>query len=246
MGDRRRVRAAVLIAAVFCLCCECVSPVAAQADDDDVAHMLLFSGRDLWRNGGFGYGGLIWGPYGFDQSAPLLKLLLSGGVYRYAAGSFGGKQVIGAEGIARVLPGWQVRRGHFEVKVFFGPEYQIHKLWPDDPGNRLRGRAFGMHFAVDLWNEPTPTTMVAANASLSSIGTNFSARLAVGWRVLDRFYAGPETKVYGGDGYRQWRLGAHITSMKTGDTEWSAAGGWTVDTDGRSGPYLRLDILQKP
>ena len=71
---------------------------------------------------------------------------------------------------------------------------------------------------------------------LSSIGTNFSARLGVGWHVLGEFYLGPETQVYGGDGYRQFRLGAHVTSMKTGDTEWSAAAGWSLDTDRRMEP----------
>ena len=88
--------------------------------------------------------------------------------------------------------------------------------------------------------------MVAGDASLSSIATNYSARAAFGWRVLDRFYSGPETQVYGGDGYRQWRLGLHITSMRTGDTEWSAAGGWAVDTEGQSSLYLRLGVLRRP
>jgi hypothetical protein len=49
----------------------------AQAEDDDVARILLFSGRDLWRNGASAHGGLIWGPIGFDRDTPLLKLLLS-------------------------------------------------------------------------------------------------------------------------------------------------------------------------
>jgi hypothetical protein len=35
--------------------------------------------------------------------------------------------------------------------------------------------------------------------------------------VLDHFYSGPETQLYGSDGYRQWRLRLHITSMKTGE-----------------------------
>jgi Cellulose biosynthesis protein BcsS len=63
--------------------------------------------------------------------------------------------------------------------------------------------------------------------------------------VLDQFYAGPETQVYGGDGYRQLRFGAHITSMKTGATEWSAAGGWAVDSDQRSSPYVRLGVMTR-
>ena len=69
--------------------------------------------------------------------------------------------------------------------------------------------------------------------------------LGVGWHVLGEFYLGPETQVYGGDGYRQFRLGAHVTSMKTGDTEWSAAAGWSFDTDRQSSPYVRLNLMQR-
>jgi hypothetical protein len=242
MGGRRRVGAA-LLAAAFLI--SCASDRLLAAEDDADARVLLFSGRDVWRHGAFAHGGLIWGPYGFNRNTPLLRLLLSGGVYRYDSGSLGGARVIGAEGVAQVMPGWQIKRGPFEAKFFFGPEYQFHRLWPDDPANRLRGPAFGLRFAVDLWAEPTPATMLAADTSLSSIATSHSARVALGWRVFDRFYAGPETQVYGGDGYRQWRLGAHITSMKAGDTEWSAAGGWAVDSEGRSSLYLRLGILQR-
>lgn len=72
--------------------------------------------------------------------------------------------------------------------------------------------------------------MVAADASLSSIATSDSARVAYGWRVfedmLGGIYLGPVVEYFGSEGYRHLRLGAHITSMKAEDTEWSAAGGW--------------------
>ena len=242
----RRVHAAASAAAAFIVCCVCLptGPVWA-GDDDDVAHVVLFSGRDFWRNGTFAYGGMLWAPDGFDQDGLLFKLLLSGGLYRYNAGSLGGDQVIGAEWLAQVLPGWRVTRERFEAKVFLGPEYENHRLWPDDPANSLRGQAFGLRFAIDLWDEPTATTMMAGDFSLSTVGPNYSARAAFGWRMLDQFYAGPETQVYGGDGYAQWRLGAHITSFKTGDTEWSAAGGWAIDSNNRSSPYLRLGLMER-
>jgi len=102
-----------------------------------------------------------------------------------------------------------------------------------------------MRFAIDLWSEPTISTMAAADASLSSAGSSYSARVAFGWKLFELFYAGPETQVYGADDYRQLRFGAHITSMKTDDTEWSAAAGWALDSDRRSSLYVRLGLLQK-
>ena len=247
MCGGRRVRAAASVAAAFIVCCFCVAAGPARAgDDEDIARTILFSGRDIWRNGAFVYGGLLYAPDGFEQDGLLFKLLLSSGLYRYNAGDLGGDEVIGAELIAQVLPGFRVTRNHFEAKVFMGPEFENHRLWPDDPGNRLRGPAFGLRFAIDLWDEPTPSTMLAGDLSLSTVGGNYSARAAFGWRVLDKqFYAGPETQVYGGDGYAQWRVGMHITSFKTGDTEWSAAGGWAIDSNNRSSPYLRLGLMQR-
>jgi hypothetical protein len=241
MRSERRVSAAGLLAAAFMVCCV----VAAVADEDDDAHFLLFSGRDIWRNGAFLYGGAIFAPGGFARDGFLFKGLLSGGVYRYRAGDLGGEQVIGAEGRAALMAGWRMARGPVETKVFFGPEFQINRLWPDDPGNRLRGNAIGLRFGVDVWAEPTAATMVAADASLSSIGSNYSARAAFGWKLFDRFYAGPETQVYGGDGYAQFRVGGHLTSLKSGDTEWSAGGGWAVDSDRNGSLYLRLGLLQR-
>jgi Cellulose biosynthesis protein BcsS len=245
MGCRRRVCAAIFVAVAvsYCGICGTVSP--SRADEEDDARIILFSGRDIWRDGAFAYGGLIFGPDGFERDGLLLKVLLSGGLYRYSAGSFGGETVVGAEWLIQALPGWRIRRGPVEARIFFGPEYQIHRLWPDDPKNRLRGRTLGLRFAGDLWAEPTVETMAAADASLSSDGSSYSARAAFGWRVLNEFYVGPETQAYGGDSYSQVRFGAHVTSMKTGITEWSAGGGWAITSGGRSGPYLRLNVVTR-
>ena len=210
---------------------------------------MLFSGRDIWRSGAFAYGGFMFAPGGFDQDGILLKIMLSGGLYRYNAQNLGGAQVTGVEWLTQVLPGWSIKRGDAELKIFMGPEIQTHRLQPDDPANRLRGRSFGLRFASEIWYEPTAETMIAADVSLSSIATSNSARAAYGWRVLDEMlggiYIGPEIQYFGSSGYQHGRLGMHVTSMKAEDTEWSAAAGWTRDSAGRSSPYVRLSILKR-
>ncbi len=209
---------------------------------------MLFSGRDIWRNGAFAHGGFIVAPSGLDQDGLLLKIVLSGGLYRYHAQNLG-ERVVGAEWLAQVLPGWRIKRGDVEFKVFMGSEIQSHHLRPDDPANRLRGISYGVRVAAEAWYEPTTETMIAADVSLSSIATGNSARAAFGWRVLEEMlggvYVGPEIQYFGSDGYRHSRLGAHVTSMKTEDTEWSAAAGWARDSTGRSSPYVRLGILTR-
>lgn len=205
---------------------------------------MLFSGRDVWRSGLYAYGGAVWAPLGFEEDGLLLKILLSGGLYQYFAGNLD-QNVLGAQWAAAVMPGWRFKRGPLEIKIFFGPEVSRHRLWPDDPDNRLRGDTFGLRFAAELWSEPTPLTMIAADASLSSVGASYSARLAFGYKVFQLFYLGPETQVYGADKYDQLRFGAHITSMKTDNVEWSAALGWAFDTDRRGSLYARLGLLLK-
>ena len=244
MGAGRHARAAGLLAAAVVCCCVVRGAEPAAAGDEGEEHVIVFSGRDLWRNGVFLHGGLIVSPGGFEQPGFLLKLLSAGGLYRYNAGDLGGTTVIGLEGKAHIAPGWLFRHGRFEAKFFFGPELQEHRLWPDDPGNRLRGRSFGLRMSVDLWAEPTRSTMLAADASLSSIGSNFAARVGAGWHVLGRFYAGPELQLYAADGYRQFRLGAHVTSLKAETIELSAAVGWSIDSDSRGSPYARLGLMQ--
>lgn len=243
-----RVSAAVYLAAAFVVGV-CVSGGRASAGDiwadNNAARVILFSGSDIWRSGVFAHGGLLWSPGGLDQEGFTLKTVLAGGRYRYNSGDLGNVGVTGSELTAQLLPGWRFKGDRLEVKVFMGLDVESHRLSPDDPSNRLHGHAVGMRMAADFWYEPTATTMLAADASLSSIVTSNSARLAYGWRVFDMFYLGPETQMFASEGYRQLRFGAHLTGLKTGNFEWSAASGWAEDSGRRSSPYLRLGVLTR-
>ena len=131
--------------------------------------------------------------------------------------------MVGAEWLTNILPGWRIKRGNAEFKVFMGPEIQNHYLRPDDSAKRLRGYSYGLRVAAEAWYEPTAETMIAADVSLSSIATSNSARAAYGWRVLEEMlggiYSGPEFQYFGSNGYRHSRLGMHVTSMKTEDSD---------------------------
>jgi hypothetical protein len=236
--------AALAAAALLLLC------VAAGAGEDEDATTIMFSGRDIWRNGAFAYGGFLTAPGGFNDDGVMLKLLLSGGLYRYNAGDLGGDEVVGQEWLMQILPGWRIKRHGVDIKVFFGPDIERHRLSPDDPGNKLQGSDIGLRFATEFWYEPTPKTMLAADLSLSSIATSMSARAAFGWRVCedmfeDGFYIGPETQYFGADGYRHIRIGLHITELKADNYEWSWAAGVARDSDGMVSPYLRIGLSMR-
>jgi cellulose biosynthesis protein BcsS len=103
----------------------------------------------------------------------------------------------------------------------------------------------GVRGGIELWHEPSPTTMLAADASVSSIGAGNSARAAFGWRLLDRFYLGPEAQIYSTDSYLHKRVGVHLTALKIDEREWSGAVGLASDNDNRSGVYVRINVLTR-
>jgi hypothetical protein len=222
----------------------CANAASTDIDIDDEKTAIFFSGGDLWRHGLSLYGGALWSPAGLDGEGFVLKLLLGGGNYSYISGTSGHPQIIGQHNIAFVLPGWRLQKERLTVSLFAGVDVQHHRLVPDDPASSLRGLEIGVRTGVDLWFEPSSHTMIGADASLSTVGPSYSARLAYGWRIPNGFYAGPEIGAFGlASKYRQVRAGLHITGFRLHDLEWSAGFGWSFDNDDRSSLYGRLGVF---
>jgi hypothetical protein len=216
----------------------------AQAAGANNPSFLLFAGTDLWRYGEFAYGGTLWSPGGLDNSGFTLKVLLNGGRYDYDSGDLR-TTVDGTLLSAAAMPGWRFTRDGFTVSVFAGPAVQDYRLAPDDPGSRLRGFYVGAQFATDIWYQPTTNTMAAVSGAIASIGPTGSVRAAFGFRVFDAMFVGPETQMLWCANFQQIELGAQVTGFHFGAFEWSAASGWSMDTDERTGPYLRVGVSAK-
>jgi hypothetical protein len=170
-----------------------------------------------------------------------LKLILSGGGYTYPSGALH-MDVDGTMLSAAALPGWRATLNGINIGLYAGPVVQDYRLTPNDPGSSLRGLYGGAQLTTDLWYEPTPTTMAALNGTIISIGPTGSLRAALGMRFSEPFFVGPEAQAIWCADYQQLRLGAHVTGFRIDGLEWSAAGGWAVESDGRAGPYLRLGV----
>ena len=206
---------------------------------------MFFSGGDLWRHGTFLHGGLLWSPGGLDRKGFTLKTVISGGTYNYRSGALASQQVKGREFTAQITPGWHFKHGKIELKVFAGLDAQNHHLEPNDPDSKLRGGDLGLRTAFELWAEPTPNVMIALDGSASTIAGSYTVRAAAGWRFLDRFYAGPEVQAFASDGYMQRRIGVHVTALKLGALEYSAATGYATDSDNRDGAYMRFGFSRR-
>lgn len=219
----------------------CAAPAQAGTDGRDGSSLLFFAGTDLWRDGAFIHGGLLWSPAGLDADGFTLKLLLSGGNYTYPSGALQ-MDVDGTMLSGAALPGWRMKLNGISIGVYAGPVVQDYRLTPNDPSAGLRGLYAGAQIAADFWYEPTPSTMAALNGSVASIGPTGSVRAAVGWRLFEPLFVGPEAQGIWCADYQQLRLGAHVTGFRIDGLEWSAAAGWAVESDGRDGPYLRVGV----
>jgi Cellulose biosynthesis protein BcsS len=222
----------------------CTTVGRAQTALPNSPTFLLFGGTDLWRYGDFLYGGGLWSPAGLNADGFTLKLLVNGGGYSYDSSALQSK-IDGTMLSGAALPGWRWVRNALTVSVFAGPAVQDYRLSPYDPGSRLHGLYAGGQFATDVWYQPTANIMAAINGSLVSIGPTGYLRGALGYRVFDAAFVGPETEMLWCADFQQIEVGAHLTGLHIGASEWSVGGGLSMDSDHRSGPYLRLGVSTK-
>jgi hypothetical protein len=87
--------------------------------------------------------------------------------------------------------------------------------------------------------------MAAVSGSVASIGPTGSLRSAVGIRAFDALFVGPETEAIWCNNFEQYEFGAHLTAFRFNALEWSAGGGWSLTSDRRTGPYLRIGVSAK-
>lgn len=233
----RSVVAAFVAAAVVV----CAAGDRATAGGLDDRSFLLFTGTDIWRYGGFLYGGFLWSPKGLDHDGFTFKMLLDGGAYSYVSGALQ-QTVDGTKLSAMALPGWRFTRGGLNVAVFAGPVVQDYRLTPNDPGSHLHGLYAGGETAVDIWYQPNAMTMAAFNGAIATIGPTGYAHVAIGVRVLSAAFVGPEIKEIWCADFEELEFGAHLTGLRFNSVEWSMASGFALTSDQRSGPYLRLGV----
>jgi hypothetical protein len=240
------VAAAVLACGADCALAQALEPDTPQPDGlsggAKVDRVLLFAGFDIWRYGRSAYGGFYWAPDGLNNDGFITRLFVSRSLERYDAGSKRSNTDIIR---AAPLAGWRFGQGTLELKVFAGPELENRILTPDVPAAEYRGTHIGARVASEFWWEPLPEMMLTSAFSASTNATSHSARAAAGWRVLDRFWAGPEISA-SSDGFsQQVRIGVHLTGFKLDPLEWSVAIGYVTDSYHRSGVYGRIGVLTR-
>lgn len=203
---------------------------------------LFYSGFDIWNFGYAGYAGAQWTPNSLNSDGFVLSAFVSDGIERFDTPTTRYRTAILR---ASILPGWRFKRGNLEVKVFAGPDFEYDTFSPTRAYRRPHRSNVGARAALDLWWEPTAITMLSASASVTSIANGFSTRVAGGWRLFETGWIGPEIAMSSDRFSEQYRVGAHLTGLRTGAFEWSLAAGYVQDSFRRSGMYGRISVLTR-
>jgi hypothetical protein len=209
--------------------------------------VALYSvGADVWQRGAFGYVSSLWSPAGLNSEGFTLKVFAGGGVYKSRSGFLGRDDASANQIVASLMPGWRFKAEGLELLIVAGADVQNHRPTLPDPSARLNGTYIGARAGADLWYEPLPAQlMLAVNTSYSTINHGYSGRIAPGVKLLNFAWLGPEGQILGDARYRQYRAGLHLTGLRTGLVEWTAAMGYASDSDKKSGAYARLGILTR-
>lgn len=241
MGLMVRLRRVIVTALAVATGVVCVAADWAAAAEPADPTLLFFTGTDVWRYGTFLYTGGVWSPAGLDSDGFVVKTLLNGGEYTYTSGDLH-KDINVMMGSAAILPGWRFTRDGIFISVFAGPVVQDYRLTPYDPGGILHGFYVGGEVAAEVWYQPSPNTMAMLSGAIASIGPTGSLRAAFGFNLFGAGYIGPETQELWCGDFQEVQFGGHVTGLRTGRLEWSTGGGWSLTSDHRSGPYVRLGV----
>jgi Cellulose biosynthesis protein BcsS len=108
-----------------------------------------------------------------------------------------------------------------------------------------RKATVGPRLQLDIWSNPSPETLVHYSGNLGGATFHVWSRLALGWRVFDLAFLGPEAEIYREKDYAKTRLGIHLTGLKLFGTEMRLSGGWQRAAKTEKGAYATLGLLWK-
>jgi hypothetical protein len=144
---------------------------------------------------------------------------------------------------AMIIAGHEWKLGTTYVGLYGGAEVDARlatrSLAVDRPAR------LGPRLQLDIWSNPTPETLVHYSGNLGGATFHVWSRLALGWRVPDLAFLGPEAEIYREKDYAKTRLGIHLTGLKLFGTEMRLSGGWQRSGRTERGAYATLGLLWK-
>jgi hypothetical protein len=204
--------------------------------------LIYHAGLDVTSWSVSAHGVVQWAANGFDKDGFIMRFFVSEGFERYTDGyrNFDTQITRG-----HILPGYLFHIGGLELQVLAGIDGEADLLFIDNAPKKWRSN-IGVRGTVDAWWEPTRFVMLQSALSATTIDNGYNTRVAAGWRLYDWFWVGPEAALSNDFFSQQTRIGAHITGLRTGQFEWSAAAGHVHDNFQREGLYARFGLTIRP
>lgn len=204
--------------------------------------LIEFGGIDIWRYGIGTYAGAQFAPAGINKAGFVVRFIGSQNIERYRTRTNDFRtEVIRAA----ILPGYKFTADRVELQLLGGLDVENDYLMVNRHYFASRGR-IGARFTIDGWWEPTRLLMLNASLSGTTIDNGISSRAAAGWRLFDQFWIGPEASISSDFFSQQYRIGAHLTGLRTGNVEWTIAAGHIEDSFKRDGVYARVGLMIRP
>lgn len=205
---------------------------------DDSLRTVIFGGIDGGAStfASAGFKRTLVGP--LDRDGPAVLASVGYGAYFERRPAPGEARPLHQTAVGAALGGYQWMLPWGAVGAFIGPEvaYETVRGRPDREGPRL-----GLRGQAELWAHPTADTLVTGTAILGSARSDLWARVALGYRVWDKVFAGPEVAAYATSTYRKEQFGVHLTGFEVSGVALRLSSGWQRESeDRRAGPYIGL------
>lgn len=219
--------------------------------------LLVFGTLDSGPGQVFSGAGVKYAPFGpLDASG--FRILAKGGLARWQErrevannqGRMMRKSEIKGEG--HVMLGAESMTGRGAFSLYLGPETAMSWQGSPQPGKpasilssgKLRN---GLRIQAEIWDHPTPGTLLQLSGAISSAKGEAWGRAAAGINlghlhpVLDAF-AGPEAEGTVAGNYTKWRYGLHVTGVKMFNMQFRVSAGREQASDRARGVYVTAGL----
>ncbi len=133
---------------------------------------------------------------------------------------------------------WVGERGVLMLAA--GPEIGRRQVLDAAGVPRWQSPQRGARVIAEYWHNAGANLMTTGTLVASSAQRSLWGRLAAGYALREGMFLGPEIAGYGEPGYREGRLGMHLTGIPLGPFRFRVNAGFSAIPAGRDGFYVGL------
>ncbi|WP_428030490.1 cellulose biosynthesis protein BcsS [Ancylobacter sp.] len=231
---------------VAALSATCLAPGAAAEEAAEASlrrRLYFYTGVDIARDNGYGWGGMAWAPFApMDREGLRVRTQTGGGRYEYRTQAVAGGWNTVNKTDGEVLLGWQFLRGAHALALYGGVNVVDNALDQPDPGNRDQGTQWGAKFVAEWFYRLDERWTLTAALSASTADGTFNARATAAWQAFDWLNVGMETGATTDWLDESARVGLFVASPLQ-SWELRAAAGWRWSSDSDDSPYGTLSLF---